>query len=54
MPVVDFFEEGAARRQGVLDLVGSDVAAFCDDLVKDAPTNADLYQQSARREPGES
>ena len=44
--IVEFFEQGAARHQGVLDLVGPDVAAFADDLVKDAPTYADLYQES--------
>jgi DNA-binding ferritin-like protein (Dps family) len=32
--IVDFFEEGAATGRGVLDLIGHDVAAFCDDLVQ--------------------
>jgi DNA-binding ferritin-like protein (Dps family) len=36
--IVDFFEEGAASGQGVLELIGSDVAAFCDDLVKNSRT----------------
>lgn len=44
--IVDFFEEGAATGKGVLALVGSDVAAFCDDLVKDSRTFADVYQES--------
>ena len=34
--IVDFFEDGAARGQRVLDLTGTDVAGFCDDLVRDA------------------
>jgi DNA-binding ferritin-like protein (Dps family) len=34
--IVDFFEEGAATGQRVLELIGNDVAAFCDDLVKDS------------------
>jgi DNA-binding ferritin-like protein (Dps family) len=34
--IVDFFEEGAAAGTGVLALIGSDVAAFCDDLVEDS------------------
>jgi DNA-binding ferritin-like protein (Dps family) len=34
--IVDFFEEGVAAGKGVLQLVGNDVAAFCDDLVKDS------------------
>jgi DNA-binding ferritin-like protein (Dps family) len=34
--IVDFFEEGVAAGQEVLELIGSDVAAFCDDLVRDS------------------
>ena len=44
--IVDFFEEGAADGKGILELIGSDVAAFCDDLVKDSRTYADVYQES--------
>jgi DNA-binding ferritin-like protein (Dps family) len=44
--IVDFFEEGVAAGKGVLELIGTDVAAFCDDLVKDSRTYADLYQES--------
>ena len=36
--IVDFFEEGVAAGRGVLELIGSDVAGFCDDLVKDSRT----------------
>jgi DNA-binding ferritin-like protein (Dps family) len=39
--IVDFFEEGAADGKGVLELIGNDVAAFCDDLVKDSRACAD-------------
>jgi DNA-binding ferritin-like protein (Dps family) len=35
--MVDFFEEGVANGKGVLELIGSDVAAFCDDLIKRLP-----------------
>jgi DNA-binding ferritin-like protein (Dps family) len=49
--IVDFFEEGAAAGQGVLELIGTDVAAFCDDLVKDSRTYADIYQESISGEP---
>jgi DNA-binding ferritin-like protein (Dps family) len=45
--IVDFFEEGAQAGRGVLELIGTDVAAFCDDLIKDTPTNADVFQESA-------
>lgn len=35
--LVDFFEEGAAAGKGVTQLIGTDVAAFADDLLKDKP-----------------
>ncbi len=35
--IVDFFEEGAAAGKGVLELIGTDVAAFCDDLISRNP-----------------
>ena len=44
--LVDLFEQGAADRKGVLELIGHDVAAFCDDLIKDSRTYADIYQES--------
>ncbi|MFE9097776.1 DUF1048 domain-containing protein [Streptomyces sp. NPDC007264] len=49
--IVDFFEEGVAAGKGVVELIGTDVAAFCDDLVKDSPTYADVYQASISAEP---
>ena len=48
--IVDLFEEGAASGKGVLKVTGSDVAAFCDDLVKDSKTYADIYQESVDQE----
>lgn len=48
--IVDLFEEGAASGKDVLEVTGSDVAAFCDDLVKDTKTFADIYQESANQE----
>ena len=50
--IVDFFEEGVAAGKGVLELIGNDVAAFCDDLVKDSRTYADVYQESISGNPG--
>ncbi|QKW39645.1 DUF1048 domain-containing protein [Actinomadura sp. NAK00032] len=47
--IVDFFEEGAASGRGVLELIGEDVAAFCDELIKDTPTYADAYQEAAKK-----
>lgn len=48
--IIDLFEEGAAFGKGVLEVTGSDVAAFCDNLIKDSKTYADLYQESIDRE----
>jgi len=48
--IADLFEEGAASGKGVLEVTGSDVAAFCDDLIKDSKTYADIYQESVNRE----
>ena len=39
--IIDFFEEGVAAGKGVLELIGNDVAAFCDDLIEDSRTPAD-------------
>lgn len=50
--LVDFFEQGVADGMGVLELIGDDVAAFCDDLVKDSSTYAEIYQQSISGDPG--
>ncbi|HEY0688566.1 MAG TPA: DUF1048 domain-containing protein [Kribbella sp.] len=35
-----------------MELIGNDVAAFCDDLVKDSRTYADILQESISGEPG--
>lgn len=48
--IVDLFEEGAAAGKGVLEVTGSDVAAFCDDLIKDSKTYSDVYRESVDRE----
>jgi len=48
--IIDLFEESAALGKGVLQVTGSDVAAFCDDLIKDSKTYADIYQESADQE----
>ncbi|MBE3012836.1 DUF1048 domain-containing protein [Microbispora sp. NEAU-D428] len=50
--IIDFFEEGVAANRGVLKLIGNDVAAFCDDLIKDSRTYADVYQESISGKPG--
>ena len=52
--IIDLFEEGAAAGKGVLEVTGRDVAAFCDDLIKDSKTYADIYQESAKQEVGKA
>ena len=48
--IIDLFEEGAALGKGVLEVTGRDVAAFCDDLIKDSKTFADVLQESIDQE----
>jgi len=48
--IVDLFAEGAALGKSVLEVTGSDVAAFCDDLIKGSKTYADVYQEYANRD----
>ncbi len=48
--IIDLFEEGAALGKDVLEVTGSDVAGFCDDLIKDSKTYADIYQESVSKE----
>ena len=48
--ILDLFEEGAARGKDVLEVTGSDVAAFCDDLIKGSKTFADVLQESIDQE----
>ncbi|WP_280771782.1 DUF1048 domain-containing protein [Salipaludibacillus daqingensis] len=42
--ILDLFEEGAAEGKKVTDLTGENVAAFCDELVKDTKTWRDKYR----------
>lgn len=43
--ILDLFEGGAAEGKKVTDLTGEDVAAFCDDLVRDEQTWKDKYRK---------
>jgi len=52
--IIDLFEESAALGKGVLEVTGSDVAAFCDDLIKDSKTFADTLQESIDQEVNKS
>ncbi len=48
--IVDLFQEGAALGKGVLEVTGRDVAAFCDELIKDSRTFADIVQEAVDQE----
>lgn len=52
--IIDLFEEGAFLGKGVLEVTGSDVAVFCDDLIKDSKTYADIYQESVDKKVNEA
>ncbi|NMH73589.1 DUF1048 domain-containing protein [Bacillus sp. RO2] len=43
--MLELFEQGAAEGKKVTDLTGEDVAAFCDELVKDTETYKDKYRK---------
>ncbi|MCT2536830.1 DUF1048 domain-containing protein [Aquibacillus koreensis] len=42
--ILELFEEGAAEGKKVTDLTGENVAAFCDELVKDSKSWKDKYR----------
>ncbi len=48
--IIDLFEEGVAFGKGIIEVTGSDVAAFCDNLIKDSKTYADIYKESVDQE----
>ncbi|MBT2600071.1 MULTISPECIES: DUF1048 domain-containing protein [Oceanobacillus] len=52
--IIDLFEEGASLGKNVLEVTGEDVAAFCDDLIKDSKTYADIYQESVNQKVNEA
>ncbi|MFT4137048.1 DUF1048 domain-containing protein [Microbacterium sp.] len=49
--IADYFEDGAASGKSVTELIGPDVATFCDGLIGDSPTYADLYHQAPTANP---
>ncbi len=44
--IVDYFEESVALEKGVLDVIGHDVASFCDELTKEFKTYNEIYKES--------
>jgi DNA-binding ferritin-like protein (Dps family) len=48
--VLGLFETGAAEGMYVLDVTGEDVAAFCDESLRDTPSFADRWRTSLNRD----
>ncbi|MDR0514989.1 MAG: DUF1048 domain-containing protein [Coriobacteriaceae bacterium] len=48
--LLELFEEGAANGKDVLELTGEDVAAFCDELLKNAKTYTEDWRTRLNRE----
>lgn len=48
--ILELFEEGAANGRGALEITGSDVAAFCDELVEGQRTYADKWRKELNRD----
>ena len=48
--LVDLFEEGVAEGKSVLELTGDDVAAFADELLKNARTYTEDWHKKLNRE----
>ncbi len=42
--LIDLFEAGAADGKHVLDITGEDIAAFCDELLRNAKTYTDTWR----------
>lgn len=42
--LIDLFEESAAEGKDVLDVTGKDVAAFCDELLRNTKTYAEQWR----------
>lgn len=43
--IIDLIEQASEEGKKVTDLIGKDVAAFCDELVKDEQTWKDKYRK---------
>jgi DNA-binding ferritin-like protein (Dps family) len=48
--LIEYFETGAAEGKQVLEITGDDVAAFCDELLKNAKTYAEDWRVKLNRD----
>ncbi|MDR2197133.1 MAG: DUF1048 domain-containing protein [Coriobacteriales bacterium] len=48
--LLDLFESGAASGKPVLEVTGNDVAAFCDELMRNATTYTEDWRKKLNRD----
>ncbi len=48
--LIELFETGAADGKHVLDITGDDVAAFCDELLRNASTYTENWREALNRD----
>ncbi len=48
--LIDLLEEGAASGKHVLEITGEDVAAFCDELLRNAKTYVAKWREALNRD----
>lgn len=48
--LIELFEAGAAEGKHVLEITGEDVAAFCDELLRNARTYTEDWHQALNRD----
>ncbi|MDR1184426.1 MAG: DUF1048 domain-containing protein [Coriobacteriales bacterium] len=48
--LIELFEEGAANGRHVLEVTGSDVAAFCDELLRSTQTYTENWREKLNRD----
>ncbi len=48
--LMELFEEGASNGKHVLEITGEDVAAFCEELMRNAETYTENWRDKLNRE----
>jgi len=48
--LLDMFEMGAMEKKSVLEITGEDVAAFCDELLRNTKTYTKNWREKLNRE----
>ena len=48
--LIELFEVGAAEGKRVLEITGEDVAAFCDELLRNANTYTENWREALNRD----